>query len=169
MLACSWASPGPVVGSRGQGEAVHVHVSPLGLRAAPCAGSLPAVPPLFVPLPPPLSPLPRPGAGRCCAGLGAASTRGGRPPPCPLACWLVVFVRCLVVFWCCWWCWWVLVALVWLVVGVSCSSCGLARCLLVLPVCVRCGGGASRVACRGFGMAGRLHVFLLPWLSPQER
>ncbi len=37
-------------------------------------------------------------------------------------------------------------------------------------VCVRCGGGgASRYACRGFGMAGRQHVFVLPWLCPQER
>ena len=26
-------------------------------------------------------------------------------------------------------------------------------------VCVRCGGGASRFACRGFGMAGRQHMF----------
>ena len=52
------------------------------------------------------------------------------------------------------------------VFGVPCLSC---VCLSGV-VCVRCGGGASRYACRGFGMAGRQLVFLLlPWLCPQER
>ena len=81
--------------------------------------------------PPPRSP-PSAARGRPCrAGLVAASTRGGRPLPCPPACRLVVVVRWLVVFGvvggvgCCWWFW------LGLVFGVSCSSCGIACCLLV--------------------------------------